>query len=85
MFVFLNSFSLNGPVLGSSYGRACIEFATGDPAVTETAMSGAIWTRCLVPPKPGGSSGAAELAMAPIAVKEAVAHSTQATELRQGP
>ena len=48
-------------------------------------MSGAIWTRFLVPPKPGGSSGAAELAMASVAVKEAVAHRTQATELWQGP
>ena len=62
-----------------------MQFATGDPAVAKTAMSGAIWTRCLVPLMPGGSSGAAELIMAPVAVKEAVAHRTQATELRQGP
>ena len=62
-----------------------MQFATGDPAVAETTISGAIWTRCLVPPKPGGSSGAAELIMAPVAVKEAVAHRILATELRQGP
>ena len=48
-------------------------------------MSGAIMARCLVPPKLGGSSGAAELIMASLAVKEAVARRIQAAELRQGP
>ena len=46
-----------------------MQFATSDPAVAETAMSGAIWTRCLVPPKLGDSSAAAELVMASVAVK----------------
>ena len=82
---FSDPFSLNGPVPGSSYGGACMQFATGDQAGAETTMSGAIWTRCLVPPKPGGSSGVAGLTMAPVAVKEAVAHRALATELRQGP
>ena len=48
-------------------------------------MGGAIWAVCLVLPKPGDSSGAAELVMASVAVKEAVAHRIQATDLRQGP
>ena len=61
-----------------------MQFATGDLAVAETVMSGAIWTRCPVPPEIGGSSGAAELIMASVAVKKAVAHRIQATELRQG-
>ena len=56
-----------------------------DPAVAETAMSGAIWARCLVPPKPGDSSAAAELIMATATAKEAVAHRIMASELRQGP
>ena len=56
--------SLNGPVPGSSYGGACMQLATDDPAVAETTMSGAIWARCLVSPKLGESSAAAELVMA---------------------
>ena len=62
-----------------------MQFATGDPAVAETAMGGAIWTRCLVPRELGDSTAAAELIMASHAVKEAVAHRILATELRQGP
>ena len=73
---FSDSSSLTGPVPGSSYGGACMLLVTGGPAVTETVMSGAIWARCLAPPKFGGSSGAAELVMAPVAAKEAVAHRT---------
>mmetsp|Transcript_4068 Transcript_4068/g.9683 ORF Transcript_4068/g.9683 Transcript_4068/m.9683 type:complete len:381 (-) Transcript_4068:53-1195(-) len=80
-----DSSSLNGPVPGSSCGGACMQFAMGDPAVAKTAMSGAIWTRCLVPPELGDSSAAAELIMASVAVKEAVAHLILATELRLGP
>ena len=34
---FLDSSSLNGPVPGSSYGGACMQFATGDSAVAETS------------------------------------------------
>ena len=82
---FSDSSSLNGPVPGSSYDGACIQFSTGDPAVAGTTMSGAIWARCLVPPKPGDISAAAELIMAAAAVKEAVAHHFMATELKQGP
>ena len=61
-----------------------MQFATGDPAVAETTISGAIWTRCLVPPKPGGNFAAAKLIMVSAAVKEAVSHRILATELRQG-
>ena len=75
---FSDSFFLNGPVPGSSYAGACMQFATGDPAVSGAVMSG-------VPPKLGGSSGAAELTMASVAVKEAVAHRIQVAELSQGP
>ena len=50
-----------------------MQFATGDPAVEEAALSGEIWARCLVPPKPRDRSAAAELIMATVAVKEAVA------------
>lgn len=82
---FSDSSSLNGPVPGSSFGGACMQFATGDPAVAGTFMSGETWTRCLVPPKLEDSSAAAELIMITAAVKEAVAHRIQATELRQGP
>ena len=82
---FSDPFSLNGPVPGSSYAGVCMQFATGDPAVAEIAMSGAIRTRFLVPPELGKSSGAAELVMAPVAVNEAMAHRVQATKLRQGP
>jgi len=73
------------PVPGSSYAGACMRFATGDPAVAETAMSGAIWARCLVPPKPGDSPGAAELVLASVAVKNAEVRRIQAAELKQGP
>ena len=48
---FSDSSSLNGPVPGSSYAGACMQFATGDPA--ESVMSGAIWNRSLVLPKLG--------------------------------
>ena len=66
---FSDPFSLNGPVPGSSYGGACMQFATGDQAGAETTMSGAIWTRCLVPPKLGESSCAAVIIMPSVAVK----------------
>ena len=62
-----------------------MQFTTGDPAVVETAMSGAIWIRFLVPPELGDSSGAAEHIMALIAVKEAVSRRIQAAEMRTGP
>ena len=62
-----------------------MQFAKGDPAVAETVMSGAILARCMAPPKLGGSSAAAELIMATVAVKVAIAHRIQAAELRQGP
>ena len=56
-----------------------MQFATKDPAVAGTVMSGVIWTRGLVPPKQRASSGAARLIVASVAVKEAVAHRTSAT------
>ena len=62
-----------------------MQFATGDPVVAETVTGGAIWTRCLIPPELGDSSGAAKLFMASVAVKEAMARRIQAAELRQGP
>jgi len=46
---FSDSSSLNGPVPGTSYGGACMQYVDGDPASASTVMSGAIWTRCLVP------------------------------------
>ena len=61
---FSDSSSLSGLVSESSYGGACMQFATGDPAVAETTMSGAIWARCLVPPKLGDSPAAVGLIMA---------------------
>ena len=67
---FSVSSALNGPVPGSSYGGACLQDSTGDPALPDTVMSGAIWARCLVPPKLGDSSAAAELIMAAVATKE---------------
>ena len=82
---FLDSCSLNGPVPGSKYSGAGTQFATGDPALAETAMSGTIWTRCLVPPVLGDSSGSAELVMVSLEIKEDMAHRIQAAELRQGP
>ena len=48
---FSDSPSLNGPVPGSSYGGACMQFKTCDPAMAAAVMSGAIYARCLVPPK----------------------------------
>ena len=48
-------------------------------------MSCAIRARCLVSPKLGDSSAAAEKIMGTATVKEAVAHRIMATELRQGP
>ena len=47
-------------------------------------MSGAIWARCLVPPKLGDSSAAAELIMATVATKEVMAYRMQAEELGHG-
>ena len=64
---FSDSPALNEPITGSSYAGACIRFSTGDPALPGTAMSGAIWVRCLVPTKLGDSSASAELIMAAIA------------------
>ena len=51
----------------------------------DTMMSGAIWARCLVPPKLGDSSAAAELIMATVATKEVMAYRMQAEELGHGP
>ena len=82
---FSDSSSLNGPVPGSSYGGACMQYVSGDPASAGTVMSGAIWARCLVPSKLGDSSASAELIMASVTVKEAVAHRIQPVELKQGP
>ena len=62
-----------------------MQYANGEPTAAGTVMSGAIWTRCLVPSKLGDSSASAELIMASITVKEAVAHRIQAAELKQGP
>lgn len=62
-----------------------MQFATGDSVVAKTVLSGAIWAICLVPPKIGVSSGAAELVLASAGVNEAVALRIQTTELRQGP
>ena len=61
-----------------------MQLATGDPAAAETTMGGAIWTTCLVPPKFGESSGAVELIMTSVAVREAKNHRIRAAELRQG-
>ena len=47
-------------------------------------MSGAIWARCLVPPKLGDSSAAAELIMATVATKEVMAYRMQAGKLGHG-
>ena len=44
-----------------------------DPTLPDTVMSGNIWARCLVPPKPGDSSAAAEYVMATVATKEDMA------------
>ena len=64
---------------------ACIQFSAGDAVLPDKAMSGAIWARCLVPPKPGGSSAAAELIMVAMATKKAMAYRTQASELGREP
>ena len=53
--------------------------------VAETVISGVIWTRFPVPQKLGYGPGAAELIMASVAVKGAVAHRIQAAELTQVP
>ena len=82
---FFESPDLNGPAPGSSCAGACIQFPTGDPALPDTAMSGAIWAQCMVPPKPGDSSAAAELIMATMATKGVMAYRIQARELGHGP
>ena len=82
---FSSSSSLNGPIPGSSYASACMQFATGDPAVAGTVVSGAISTRCLVPDQARRQLRCGRMIMASVAVKEAMAHRTQAAELRQGP
>jgi len=81
---YSDSSALNGPVPGSSYGGACLQYSTGDPTLPDTVMSGAIWARCLVPPKLGDSSAAAELIMATVATKEVMAYRMQAEELGHG-
>ena len=50
---FSDSFTLNGPISGSSYTGTCIQFSAGYPALPDKVMSGAIWARCLVPPSSG--------------------------------
>jgi len=82
---YSDSPEINGPVPGSSYGGACLRYLTGDPSLPDTVMSGAIWARCLVPPKLGDSSAAAELIMATVATKEVMAYRMQAEELGHGP
>ena len=82
---FSDSSAFNGTVSGCSYTGACIQYSTGDPALPDAIMSGAIWARCLAPPKPGDSSAAAELVMATVATKEAMAYRMQARELGHGP
>jgi len=47
---FSGSSALNGPVPVSSYAGTCIQVMTGDPALADSVMSGAIWARCLVTP-----------------------------------
>ena len=66
---YSDSPALNGPVPGSSYGGACLQYLTGDPKLSDTVMSGAIWAQCLVPPKLWDSSAAAELIMTTVATK----------------
>ena len=51
-----------------------MRYSTGDPALPGTVMSGAIWARCLVPPKLGDSSAAAELIMAAVATKDVMTY-----------
>ena len=82
---FSDSPALNGPVPGSSYARECLKYSKGGPTMPDTVMSGAIWARCLVPPKLGDSTAAAELVMATVATKEAMAYRMQARELGHGP
>ena len=82
---FSNSSALNGPVPGSSCAGACMQYSTGDPALPGTAMSGAIWARCLVPPELGDSAAAEELIMATIASKEVMAYLMQTRELGHEP
>ena len=71
---FSVSSALNVPVPGNSCARVCMQYKTGDPALPDTAMSGAIWARFLVPPKLGDSSAAAEVIMATVATKGVMAH-----------
>ena len=82
---FSDSPALNGPVPGCSCAGASIQFSTGDLSLAGRAMSGAIWARCLVPPKPGDCSAAAELVMAAMAAKEVMAYRVQARELEREP
>ena len=70
---FSDSSALNGPVPGSSYAGAYLQYSTGDPTLPGTVKSGAIWARCLVLPKLGDSPVAAELMMATVATKEVMA------------
>ena len=81
---FSDSSALNRPVPGSSYAGAYIQYSTGDQALSGTDMSGAIWARCLVPPKLGDSSAAAELIMATVATKEVMTFRMQARGLGTG-
>ena len=82
---FSDSPALNGPIPGSSYAGACIQFSAGDPALPGTAMSGAIWARCLVSPKLGDSSAAVVLIMAAMAAKEVMTYRIQTRKLGHGP
>ena len=50
-----DSSALNGPIPGSSFKVACIQFSAVDPALPGTAMGEATWARCLVPPELGSA------------------------------
>ena len=80
----MDSSALNEPVLGRSFAGACIQYSTGDPVLPDTVMSGAIWPRCLAPPKLGDKCAAAELIMETVATKEVTANRIQARELGHG-
>ena len=77
--------ALNGLIPGSNYVGVCIWFSAGDPALRDMVMSGAVWARCLVPPRPRDSSAAAELTMAAVVTKADMAYRMQARELGHGP
>ena len=62
-----------------------MQYSTGDPALPDTLMSGTIWARCLVPPKLGNSTAAAERITATVATKEVMSYRMQARELGHGP